>query len=55
MVQSFEIQYQISQNLAIIDHATWNRDFVNLKSEIEIIEKNLDILEKQKMNLQGKF
>ena len=55
MVQSFEIQYQISQNRAIIYQTAWNKDFGNLKYEIESIEKTLDILEKQKNEFAGEI
>ena len=55
MVQSFEIQYQISQNRALIGQSVWNMEFVKLKSELEIIEKNLVILEKQKNEFAGEI
>ncbi|MGE5357304.1 MAG: CusA/CzcA family heavy metal efflux RND transporter [Deltaproteobacteria bacterium] len=51
MVQSYEIQYQISQSEGIMYEALWNKERDNLLTEIESIEKNLDIIESHNKEL----
>ena len=55
MAQSYAVQYDISQSLALFNHSFWNNERNKLIAEIKNIESNLLILEVQKYDYAGEI